>query len=405
MPFPTDNGGDNDRLATLRSLGKALYFCVPRNDKLLSYWDTVADRLFKIRNSLNIQGVFRQLALFEPPIDPAMLARAAAAGLDVGAIVNSLNQPLPLVRFQLLVQKAAEIVQEVKSLGNNLLSAMEKEDGEALAILRARHERVVMEMVKHVRYGQLQEAIKSKEGLLHTLALAVQRYTFYERQLGKKTEEIEKTAKDTIQALGELDKDSFDKMKFSTEEPEVSQRDIEVDIAQDLNESGGKIVSSHERQELLRLKTAQRLQEEGANLNMIAKFLSLIPELGAQAQPMGVGAAIQFGGRALSTQLSLATDASSITAGRNIYEANKSSKIGSYGRREQDWVFQSNLAAGEITQILKQLRAAQIREAIAELELKNHRQQMKHAEEIERFLNEEGTEKKGKNHQSHSTPG
>lgn len=138
---------------------------------------------------------------------------------------------------------------------------------------------------------------------------------------------------------------------------------------------------------------------------MIAKFLSLIPELGAQAQPMGVGAAIQFGGRALSTQLSLATDASSITAGRNIYEANKSSKIGSYGRREQDWVFQSNLAAGEITQILKQLRAAQIREAIAELELKNHRQQMKHAEEIERFLNEEGTEKKGKNHQSHSTPG
>ena len=107
----------------MRSLGQALYFCVPRNDKLLGYWDTVADRLFKIRNSLNIQGIFRQLALFEPPIDPALLARAAAAGLDVAAIVNGLNQPLPLVRFQLLVQKAAEIVQEVKSLGNNLLSA------------------------------------------------------------------------------------------------------------------------------------------------------------------------------------------------------------------------------------------------------------------------------------------
>ncbi len=57
------------------SIGKALYFCVPRNDKLLSYWDTVADRLFKIRNSLNIQGIFRQLPLFEPPIDPAMLAQ------------------------------------------------------------------------------------------------------------------------------------------------------------------------------------------------------------------------------------------------------------------------------------------------------------------------------------------
>ena len=101
----------------LRSLGKTLYFCVPRNDKLLGYWDTVADRLFKIRNSLNFQGVFRQLPLFEPPIDPALLARAAAAGLDVGAIVNGLNQPLPLVRFQLLVQKATEICQEVKVAG------------------------------------------------------------------------------------------------------------------------------------------------------------------------------------------------------------------------------------------------------------------------------------------------
>ena len=48
----------------------------------------------------------------------------------------------------------------------------------------------------------------------------------------------------------------------------------------------------------------------------------------------------------------------------------------------------SNLAAGEITQTLKQLRAAQIREAIAEREWKNHQQQIKNAEEIERFLNE-----------------
>ena len=61
-----------------------------------------------------------------------------------------------------------------------------------MALLRAKHERVVMEMVEHVRYGQLQEAIKSKEGLLKSLALAVQRYTYYERQLGKKADEIEK---------------------------------------------------------------------------------------------------------------------------------------------------------------------------------------------------------------------
>lgn len=392
MPFPTADAGDNDRLATLRSLGKALYFCVPRNDKLLGYWDTVADRLFKIRNSLNFQGIFRQLALFEPPIDPAMLARAAAAGLDVGAIVNGLNQPLPLVRFVFLVQKAAEIVQEVKSLGNNLLSAMEKEDGEAMALLRAKHERVVMEMVEHVRYGQLQEAIKSREGLLKTLALAVQRYSYYERQLGKKADEIEKA----IPALSELDKDSLDKMKFAMREPEVGLREIEVDIAQDLSSADGKKISTHELQEMETLETARNLQDEAAGLNMIAKFLSLIPEFGAQAEPMGVGAAIKFGGQALSMQLSLAADGLRTSADQFSYQASKTAKIGSYARREQDWAFQSNLAAGEITQIFKQIRGAEIRQAIAELELKNQRQQMKHAEEIERFLNEEGTEKTGK---------
>lgn len=30
------------------------YFCVPKNEKLLSYWDVVSDRLFKIRNCMNL---------------------------------------------------------------------------------------------------------------------------------------------------------------------------------------------------------------------------------------------------------------------------------------------------------------------------------------------------------------
>lgn len=398
MPFPTDGEGDSDRLATLRSLGKALYFCVPRNDKLLGYWDTVADRLFKIRNSLNIQGVFRQLALFEPPIDPAMLARAAAAGLDVGAIINGLNQPLPLIRFQLLVQKAAEIVQEVKSLGNHLLSAMEKEDGEALALLRAKHERVVMEMVEHVRYGQLQEAIKSKESLLQSLALAVQRYSYYEKQLGKKADEIEQA----IPELDELDKDSLDKMKFAMQEPEVGLREIEVDIATDGAAqaaqafSGGKLLSSHEAREALLLEGAQLSSDIANVLNTISSAIHVIPEVKIHGQPMGVGGTAETGGSHFGWGIAATANAAKAVSERLNFEARRAARIDGFARREQDWAFQSNLAAGEITQISKQLRAAQIREAMAEQELKNHRQQMKHAEEIERFLNEEGTEKTGK---------
>jgi hypothetical protein len=381
-PLPPPDNDDGSGLATVRSLGRALYFCVPRNDKLLGYWDTVADRLFKIRNSLNMQGTFRQLALFEPPIDPALLARATAAGLDVGAVLSGLSQPVALVRFQLLAQKAAEIAQEVKSLGHNLLSTMEKEDGETLAILRARHERILLEMVEHVRYAQHQEAVKAREGLLSSLASAVQRFAFYEMQLGSSLDDALKA----IPELPDLDQSALEKMRLRADEPEVRRTAIQVDIAQDLGESGGKIISSFESSEFKSLERAMKLREEASGMDLIAKFLTLIPEFGAQAQPWGLGAAIQFGGRALSTQLSLAADSSKTLAERATHEAGRSSRVGSYSRRELDWVFQRNLAAGEINQIYKQLRAAQLREAAAELELKNHRRQIANAQEIEFFL-------------------
>ncbi|HWP47868.1 MAG TPA: hypothetical protein VNM22_11955 [Candidatus Limnocylindrales bacterium] len=398
MPFPDTEAKDDNRLAVVRGMGRALYFCVPRNDKLLSYWDTVADRLFKIRNSLNIQGVFRQLALFEPPIDPALLARAAAAGLDVGAIVNGLNQPLPLVRFAFLIQKAAEIAQEVKSLGNQLLSAMEKEDGEALALLRAKHERAVMQMVEQVKYAQLQEAIKAKEGLLQSLALAVQRYTYYERQLGKKPDEIEKA----IPQLDELDKDGLAKMKFTQQEPAMGLRPIEVDIASDAFAqaaqalSGGRLLSSHEVRESLFLEGAQLASDIANVLNTISSAIHVIPEVKIHGQPMGVGGTAETGGSHFGWGLAATANAAKAVAERLNFEARRAARIDGFARREQEWAFQSNLAAGEINQIFKQLRAAQIREAIAEQELKSHRLQMQHAEEIERFLNEEGTERNGK---------
>ena len=72
--------GDGSRDTPEPPSAASLYFCVPENDKLLGYWDTVADRLFKLRHCMDIEGRVRQLPLFEPPIDPAPLVRAQAAG-------------------------------------------------------------------------------------------------------------------------------------------------------------------------------------------------------------------------------------------------------------------------------------------------------------------------------------
>lgn len=396
LPNPA-RASANDQITSAASIGRVLYFCVPHNEKLLSYWDTVADRLYKIHNSLNLQGIFRQLPLFEPPIDPALLARAAAAGLDVGAILNGLNQPLPLVRFQLLVQKAAEICQEVKSLGANLLSAIEKEDNEALALLRARHESQILAMVETVKFAQWQEATKTREGLEVALTNATQRYIYYERQLGKKEQEI------TLPALEELDSAGLGKLKFSASEPQITARSIEIDIAQDLAGAAGKMISSYEAEELSQLQAAHNKQQSAMMNDLMSSNMAMIPEFGAQAQPFGAGAAVKFGGMFLAKMMAMMAAADRMAAEQSTYNATKNAKIGGYARREQEWAYQSNLVAGEISQIFKQLRAAQIREYSAEREYHNHQAQIRHAQEIEGFLKGEETLIGNKNHKKVST--
>ncbi|MDE1674625.1 toxin [Nocardia gipuzkoensis] len=394
MPLPAQDGATNPQAGSMRSLGKALYFCVPRNDKLMGYWDTVSDRLFKIRNSLNLQGVFRQLALFEPPIDPALLARAAAAGVDISAIVSGLNQPLPLVRFQLLLQKALELAQEVKALGGSLLANMEKEDGEALALLRARHEKAVLELVERVKYAQLQDAIKSKEGLTTSLQNALQRYAYYERQLGKSPDEITHA----VPSFVDLKADELEKLKFTADEGAVPIREIDVDIASDATgqPGSGKLLSSHEALEDELLEYGQIATDASNLLSSLGSAASSLPQFSVDMKPWGVGGTISFGGSNVGAGIQATATLARGVADRLNFEARRAARIDGFARREREWAFQSNLAAGEITQIFKQIRAAEIRQAIAEMELANHRTQMKHAAEIEHFLNEEGTNKKGK---------
>ncbi len=143
-----------------------LYFCIPMNENMMAIWDTVADRLFKIRNCQNIDGIERILALFAPPIDPGALVRAAAAGLDISSILAGMNAPLPHYRFSVLSQKATELTQSVSSLGSALLQALEKKDAEGLALLRSSLEIKVLQAVKGIKQTQIDEANTQKERLV-----------------------------------------------------------------------------------------------------------------------------------------------------------------------------------------------------------------------------------------------
>jgi hypothetical protein len=142
------------------------YYGLPHNEKLLSYWDTVADRLFKIRHGLNIEGLKRQLPLFEPPIDPALLVKAAAAGLDMASVLNDLNAPAQTYRFKVLSGKAVDFCRDVKNLGEQLLKALEKKDAEDIAVLRSSNEVTLLEAmrsIKKLKIDEIKYAITSLE--------------------------------------------------------------------------------------------------------------------------------------------------------------------------------------------------------------------------------------------------
>jgi hypothetical protein len=186
LGLPQTQGTDPGAAGPLFGIGRTLYFCIPRNDKLLGYWDTVADRLFKIRHCMNIEGVVRQLALFDPPLDPGMLVKAAAAGINIDSIVSGLNQPIGPMRCLFLIQKALELAAEVRGLGNALLSAIEEGDGERLALLRQGHEIKIQQMQQEVRFLQWQQARESTESLLKSPASTVERYRYYQRLLDLK---------------------------------------------------------------------------------------------------------------------------------------------------------------------------------------------------------------------------
>src|SRR5262249_38229877 len=153
------------------------------------------------------------------------------------------------------------------NLGGALLSAVEKQDGEALAALRAKHETAMLELARTVRYAQWQEAVKNREALEASLAIARARYTFYERLLGRQVEDIR------FEDVGALDTAGLAKENFTATEPAVPQRTVDVAI----EPSATRKLSPQEAQELAQLDASQGMQDAAAIHEFGAGLLHLIP--------------------------------------------------------------------------------------------------------------------------------
>jgi hypothetical protein len=202
--------------------------------------------------------------------------------------------------------------------------------------------------------------------------------------------------------LEKTEKASLAQMNCSLQEPFLELRKVDVDIASGFFAdaagalSGGKLMSSHEVRECLLLEVSQFFSDVSNVSNAVASSLAPIPTVRIQGAPVGVGGAGETGGLHFSRTAGGVANSARSLAERASFEARRASRIDTFARREREWAFQSNLAAGEINSVFKQIRAAQIREVAAEQELKNHRLQKADLANIEQFLNAEGLEGDGK---------
>jgi hypothetical protein len=404
LPPPPQKSGKDGQNGALFGIGESLYFCVPKNDKLLRYWDTVADRLFKIRNCMDITGVVRPLALWDPPIDPGMLIKARAAGLDIGAIVSGLNQPVGPLRSAFLIQKAIELCGEVKVLGNALLSAWEKGDGEQLALLRQAHEIKLQERTQETKFLQWKQAQEATNALLKTRETTVERYKYFLRLLGQTpdTGAVPDTLKPDRRKLTEDNFDDvYDALVGEYEKTiglqgypplRLSNLMSPMSISGAIG-NGSLNLTLLEDIELNVLLPGAALGSAAATaLQATAAAVRPVPPVKADLHYWGLGADVEVvSGQMLSDVIGIAA---TITQGAATLLQNSAgivSKTASYERRADEWRLQANTAARELMQMGRQIIASLIAEQVALHECENAKAQAAASREVDERLHSKFT--------------
>lgn len=331
-----EQGGDDDPLddedLPQIPIPRSLYFCVPINTDMLGLWDTVADRLFKIRHCQDIDGGQLTMELWSPAIDPADLVRARAAGVNLTDVLNQVDAPLPHYRFQHVLQKAQVFTGAVQSFGGALLAAMEKRDAEFLASLRSAHEERLLSLISDVRKQQVEDASAALKAIQKNREIVSARYEFFlnrERRL-----EQEQIALDAARMSGDL--------------------------------LYGKL-----------------------GLDLLAQVLAHFPDW-KFGSPTTAGPL--FGGTHLSQVASQTANHLQTLSSIQSNKSGISSQEAALRRRDEDWGHQASQAEGELEQLDKQIIGAEIRLAIAENELRNHERQLAHAAEVEDYLRSKFTD-------------
>lgn len=312
---------------TSSPLGRMWAFCVPPNDKLLQAWPRVAQRLFNLRHCRDIEGMERAFPIWDPQIDPGLLVRAAAAGVDLASVLGDINAATPHYRFNVMVRLAIDLCNEVKSFGAALLSALQNNDAEGLSLLRARQDVALSNKVKEVRQRQVEQSKAQRE------------------------------AAERSKASAEARRDHYQGLPF-----------------RNAGETAAQVLAG-----------AAIFQETVAGVSeALGAAAALLPQFGyGTSGTYGSPVAVQTIGGEQFSRAASATAAAARASGAilSMTAAGALTQSG-YDRRNEEWNLQITLAKKDLDQIEKQIVAAQIQEDIAQKEQDNQQRQTDNAQAV-----------------------
>jgi hypothetical protein len=341
---PNSKGVYNGVLGMVRSG----YFSIPPNPQFVALRQLIDDRLYKLRNSLDMNGNPRRLALFDPPIDPAQLVRAfAPGGGGMAGFAASISGPMPNYRFIYLLGKAFEMCAELRGLADAYLTIKEKKDSEKMSLLRASQDSARDSLTLELKRMQKEESVKSREVLLDTRSAHVMKLSYYLALIGEPESKVpsQTTAwEDVQQVIGTPTKDEL------VMSPEEALEQLKTDEAGNL----GDVVEAMQR---------------------TAAVLKALPNLESDAQPLGVGVSIKFDAGNVAEGMELVCMAFEAAASAKQDEASRAARKGQMIRQLQERRLQANSIGRDIKNTDLQLQAQELRIKMSDIEIAAHQKQ------------------------------
>ncbi|HEX8239721.1 MAG TPA: neuraminidase-like domain-containing protein [Allosphingosinicella sp.] len=300
------------------------YFCVPENDQLMSYWDRVEAQLYKIRHSLDINGNFRLLALFEPPLDPLALIKAAMGSNNFLPSGGGSQNQAPPYRFEMVLGRARQLASTAGQFGAQLQAALERKDGEAMEVLRNNFEGQLLALSTQLEEDQISRCQNTIVGLTAAQAGAKAQLDHYTALLATNLIPSEQTNLDAM--------------------------------------------------------TTALVFNVAANILQTASAIAYtIPQVGSPF-------AMTYGGIQVGSALSAGAATATVGAEIANFIGQRALTMAGYERRTQDWTLAQSSAQHEYDSLTAQIAAAQDDLAAAQQQLVVHDRQIAQNQEMANFL-------------------